>query len=167
MRKQIWATLCDTKFKGYCLTSLVDKFQRWDRNTNIFLAIASSGSIAAWAIWQVHPMIWGLIIAVSQVLTVLKPYFPYFKYVKELNSKSFSVELLNIDIEQLWYKVQNGKISEDDAIKVYFNFRKRATGIFNFEDDTMFNVNKKIKKKANDRMKVFLKNNYNTLIEVN
>lgn len=167
MKDQIWATLCDTKFKGYCLTSLVDKFQRWDRNINIFLAVASSGSIAAWAIWQVYPMVWGLVIAVSQVLTVLKPYFPYFKYVKELNSKSFSIDQLNIDTERLWYKIQHNKISDDDAVENYFDIRKRATEILNFGDDTIFNVNDKIEKKANERMKVFLKNNYNISIQVN
>jgi len=161
MKDRIWALLCNTKFKGYCLSILVDKFQRWDRNINIFLAAASSGSIAAWAIWKIYPFVWGLIIAISQIMTVLKPYFPYFKYVKQLNSKCFNVELLNIDIERLWYKIQNGKISEDEAEEIYFDIRKRVTEIENFEDDTIFNVSEKTEQKANKRMQVFLRNNYN------
>lgn len=167
MKEQIWATLCDTRFKGYCLTFLVGKFQRWDRNINIFLAMASSGSIAAWAIWQVYPKVWGFIIAVSQVLTVLKPYFPYFKYVKELNSKSLSVDQINIEIEKLWYKMQNNKISEVDAVEAYFDIKKRTTEIFNFSDDIIFKVNKDIEQKANEKMKVFLKSNYNITININ
>jgi hypothetical protein len=167
MREQIWAFLNDTKFKGYCLTFLVNKFQKWDRNINIFLAIASSTSIAAWAIWKVNPLIWAAIIAASQVLTVIKPYFPYFKYVKELNAKSFRVDLLNIEFERLWYKLQNKKITEDEAVEIYFDLRKHTTEIFNFGDDTIFDVKKDIEQKANERMKVFLKNNYGISININ
>jgi len=166
MREQIWATLCNTKFKGYCLSLLINKYQNYDRNTNIFLAIASSGSIAAWAIWDVYPMLWGFIIAVSQVLTVLKPHFPYFKYVKELNSKNFDIELLNIDIERLWYKFQSGRIAENDADEIYFDLKKQIANIFNFGDETIFQVDNKIEKEANEKMKVFLKNNYNISIQV-
>ena len=101
MRDKIWATLNDIKYKGYLLGFVINKFQKWDRNVNIFLAIASSTSIAAWAVWKINPMIWGAIIALSQVLTVIKPYFPYFKYVKELNVKSVKVDLLNIEFEKM------------------------------------------------------------------
>lgn len=167
MRNQIWATLNDMKFKGYCLGLLVDKFQRWDRNINIYLALASSGSVAAWAIWNNYPMLWGGIIAVSQVLTVVKPYFPYFKYVKELNAKSFRVDNLNIEFERLWYKIQHKKITDDEAVEIYFEHKKLIAEIFNFGDDTLFKVTSQIEAKANERMKVFLKNNYDITISIN
>ena len=79
MREQVWGLLCNTKFKGFVLSILVIRFQKWDRNINIFLAVASSGSIAAWVVWNRFPFVWGAIIASSQVITVIKPYFPYFK----------------------------------------------------------------------------------------
>lgn len=167
MREQIWATLIDTKFKGYCLSFLVDKFQKWDRNINIFLALASSTSIAAWAIWEVNPMIWAAIIALSQVMTVVKPYFPYFKYVKELNTKSSQVDLLNIEFERLWYKLEHRKITTDEGVEIYFDLRKQMTDVFKFSDDTIFDVKSNIEQKSNERMKVFLKNNYGILININ
>ncbi|PKV50795.1 hypothetical protein ATE84_2862 [Aquimarina sp. MAR_2010_214] len=167
MREQIWATLNDLKFKGYCLELVVEKFQKWDRNVNIFLAITSSGSIGAWAVWQKYPMIWAGIIVISQVLTVIKPFFPYFKYVKELSAKRFRIENLNIEVEQLWYKLQNGKIGEDEAAEDYFEMKKQIAETFNFNDDTIFNVKTEIVDKANNRMKVFLKNNYNIEIDIN
>ncbi len=166
MRDQIWALLNDAKYKGYCLGFLIDRYQRWDRNINIFLALASSGSIAAWAIWQINPIIWGIIIASSQVLTVIKPYFPYFKYVKELNDKSSKVDVVNIDLEELWYKLQNVKISDDEAVKNYFTIKKKLTEILKFTDDTIINIDKKIERKANERMQVYLKNNYQILIDI-
>jgi hypothetical protein len=167
MRDQIWAGLVDLKFKGYCLALLVDKFQRWDRSINIYLAIASSGSIAAWAIWNNYPAVWGAIIALSQVLTVIKPYFPYFKYVKELNAKCSRVDVFNIEFEKLWYKMQNKKITEDMAVENYFELRKSITETLNFGDDTVFKVTDKMEAKANEKMKIFFKSNYNVTININ
>lgn len=65
------------------MSILFEKYQHGDRFVNVLLDIASSGSIAAWAVWKSAPMVWGGIIAGSQLVTAIKPYFPYFKYVKE------------------------------------------------------------------------------------
>ena len=167
MKKQIWAELCDLRFKGYCLKFLTTKFQKLDRNINIFLAIASSGSIAAWAIWDSTSIIWGAIIAISQVITVIKPYFPYFKYAKEINSKSLKIDILNIEFEKLWYKLQNKIIDNGQAADLYFTYQKEIAEILNFNDDTLFRINKKIKQRANEKMKTFLKNNYGITININ
>jgi len=167
MGNQIWAELCNLRYKGYCLRFLVVKFQKWDRNINIFLAIASSGSIAAWAIWDQSPLVWGAIIAVSQVLTVIKPYFPYYKYVKEINKKTLKIEVLNIEFERLWYKLQNKKITEEEAVDMYYLYQKEIAEIFNFNDDTLFKIDGNIKKKSNVKMKIYLKNNYGIDINVN
>lgn len=167
MREQIWSTLVNLRFKGFYIGFLIDKFQKRDRNLNIFLAVASSGSIAAWAIWNLYPFIWGGIIALSQVITVVKPYFPYFKYVKELTEKSARIDILNIDMERLWYKIQNDKITEDESVEVYFDLRKQIVEILNFRDDTVFSGSKIIEKKANERVQTFLKNNYNISININ
>jgi hypothetical protein len=166
MRGQIWATLNDLKFKGFCLGFLVHRYQNWDRYINIFLALASSSSIAAWVIWKSHPMVWSSVIAASQVITVIKPYFPYFKYVKELNNKCSHVQVLNIEFERLWYNLEHKKINHDQAVEVYFDLKKEMNKILTFSDDTIFKTGKKIEKKANLRMQTFLRNNYNAIIQV-
>jgi hypothetical protein len=167
MRTQIWGALCNLQFKSYCLTLLVKKNQHWDRNINVFLAIASSTSIAAWAIWKVTPIIWASIIAVSQVLTVVKPYFPYFKYVKEFNLKCVRLELMNIEYERLWHRLQNKKVTDDEADEQYFELRKQTSEILNFSDDTIFEVTPLIEKKANEMMKNYLQTNYGISININ
>jgi len=165
METQIWSLLNNTKFKGYCLGFVVERFQKWDRNLNIFLALASSGSIAGWAIWNDYPIVWGVIIASSQVLTVVKPYFPYFKYVKELNKKCYQVDGLSIEAEKLWYDFRNELISTEIAAERFFDLKKQLAEIFTFGDDTIFSVTKKIEEKANQRMKVYLKNEYEITVE--
>lgn len=167
MREKVWFILCNTKFKSYYLGLLVNKFQKWDRSINIFLALTSSGSIATWAIWSEYPFVWAGIIAITQVLSVIKPYFPYFKYVKEMNTKVFQLEVLNIEIERVWYKLEKNKISEEEIEDKYFEYRKQIGEILNFQDDTVFGLDKKCVKKANEKMYVFLKSNYGVIINTN
>jgi len=167
MRGKIWTTLCNVKFKSFILSMLVDKFQKRERNINIFLAVASSTSIAAWAVWNVYPFLWSGIIALSQILTLIKPYIPYFKYVKELNEKLLRAENMNLELEKLWYKLDNKKISDDDAATDYFELKKQITEIFSFGDDNIFSAdNNKMKDKANEKMKIFLRTEYNTEIKI-
>lgn len=167
METKIWSLLNNVKFKGYCLGFVVERFQKWDRNMNIFLALASSGSIAGWAIWNDIPFLWAGIIATAQVLTVIKPYFPYFKYVKELNKKCYKVESLVIEVEKLWYEFENSVVEEKIAAQKYFELKKQINEIFTFGDDTIFKVTKKIRNKANKSMKTYLKNEFSVSININ
>lgn len=167
MREQIWPTLVNLKFKSYCLDLILEKFQKHERYINVFLAVASSGSIAAWAIWNVYPLLWGGIIALSQVVTVIKPYFPFYRHIKEINSKCSRLELLHIELEHLWYKVQHEKITEDECSDQFFSLKKQSVDILNFADDTIFDVSPSLEKVANERMDVYLKTNYNLTNTIN
>jgi|SRR5690554_622664 len=167
MENKIWSLLNNVKFKGYCLGFIVERFQRWDRNLNIFLAIASSGSIAGWVIWNDISFLWAIIISVSQVFTVVKPYLPYFKYVKELNKKCYKLDSLIIDVEKLWYEFENNLIKEEMAAKSYFDLKKQINEIFTFGDDTIFKVTKRIKNKSNKSMKTYLRNEFGIQINLN
>jgi hypothetical protein len=60
-------------------------------------AIASSTAIAAWAVWQSYPMIWGGIIAASQVADALKDVFPFTARHKAANDLATSLEALLIE----------------------------------------------------------------------
>lgn len=106
-------------------------------------------------------MLWGIIIACSQILNVIKPYIPYFKYIKELNSKSLRIEILNIDWEELWDKIYDEKMSER-----YYELKRQMIEIFNFSDEIIFNVDDKLKLKANKQIKIFIKSNYGIDIEI-
>jgi hypothetical protein len=129
---KIWATFCNMKYKGFVFSLLVNRYQKLDRNVNIFLALASSGSIAAWAIWKDNPLLWSSIIATSQVVTTIKPFFPYYKIIKELNSRCYKMDLLNIEYERFWNKILRGKLTEDTIEKANLrmkNFLKTYYGI--------------------------------------
>lgn len=58
IRNMVWNSLTDYYFKASVMGYAIQRFQKIDRCINIILALASSGSIAAWAIWKEIPYVW-------------------------------------------------------------------------------------------------------------
>jgi len=142
-RTQIWNFLSDSKTNEYLSSLIVKKYQKWDLYTNIFLVFATSSSIATWAIWKEMTLLWAMIIAISQIVTLAKPHFLFPKYVKVFYEKSIQWQNLSLEIEELWHKIDNSIIEESEASKIYFALRKRCL-VFNKvpEDIIFFDYNK-------------------------
>lgn len=49
------------------MDAMIMRYQKYDKRINIWLAIVSSSSIAAWTVWHIVPQLWAGIIAVTQV----------------------------------------------------------------------------------------------------
>lgn len=53
-----------------------DSRGRWVKGLGVLKAVASSSSIAVWAVWGKYPLVWGAIIAISQVVDATKGFVP-------------------------------------------------------------------------------------------
>ena len=161
IRNKIWGCLVDCRFKTALMGYKIQRFQKIDRSLNLLLAIASSGSIAAWAIWNYLPLLWGAIIAFSQVIQVIKPYFPYSKYIKILNDKSKEMQSVNLRFEMLFYELDHHEENNKIIEKKYFALKQEANNICFFSDDSSFSFSDNDVQKANEESKNYLKQNYN------
>ncbi|SHJ54133.1 hypothetical protein SAMN05444280_12242 [Tangfeifania diversioriginum] len=166
-KKRIFNTLLNYKFKYFVLNYISARFFKIDRNLNVFLAFAASGSVATWIIWEKLPILWAGIIVASQIVNVVKPFFPYSKYAKQINEKQNQLKGVLLNFEILWNKIQNNKVDDDKAMTDFFQLKKDIEKILTFPYDTVFSVNKNIKHKANLKMKYYLKRNYDIEVEVN
>jgi hypothetical protein len=155
--------MVNLKYKAFQIDVLYTKYQKIDRNINIFLALTSSTSIAAWVFWKEFGILWGILIAISQVITVIKPYFPFHKYIKEFGTKSIKLEMLNLEYEKLWNSLQSNKINEQAAAKIELELRRQSLEICRFSDDVIFDLKNQpgVTDRAKKMLSVFLKNNYN------
>ena len=68
MQEKYWYYMVQVKSSIFYLDIYAERSYKWDRRINAYGAIASSSSIAAWAIWKDFSYIWAVIIAISQVL---------------------------------------------------------------------------------------------------
>lgn len=129
MQEKYWNYLVQIKAWIFYLDIYAEKSFKWDRRINILGAIASSSSIAAWAIWKELSYIWALIIALSQVLTAIKDYFPFGRRLKALKPFIDELKILYIRMEYDWFKVSEGELTEKEINQLLFNYKKEFSEI--------------------------------------
>lgn len=134
---------------------------KWERRINIFSAVVSSTSIAAWAIWQQFSYIWSIIIAVSQVLNAIKVFLPYNTRLKATISFLEDLKFLYNRIEYDWFKVSEGELTEEEINDILFAFKDEFTNIENknLKEEILLN-NEKFKKIADQKTDLYFQNNF-------
>ena len=105
MQEKYWKYMVQIKAWIFYLDVYTEDSYRWDKAINIFVAIASSTSIAAWAVWQKYSFVWSTIIAISQVLTTIKGFLPYSKRLKMLVPFMEDLKFLYNKIEYNWFNI--------------------------------------------------------------
>lgn len=121
-----WEQLKEFKTHVLYLHNYAVHSEMWDKRINIFLAITSSSSIAAWAIWQKYQMIWAIIIAISQIITAVKPFLPFkvrLKAVSDLNSR---MQKISLDCEKGWYSVAEGELTDKEIHELCIKLREES-----------------------------------------
>ncbi len=87
-------------------------------------AVASSASIAAWAIWRDYAFVWAAIIALSQVLDALQDVFPVTKRYKAVSEHAVTLDSLFIDTQLEWDGVSSGVYSNTQINNRLHKLRK-------------------------------------------
>jgi len=160
IRNQIWYFFIDSKTNENLSNLLLKRYQKLDLCINILLVLTTSSSVAAWAIWQKFPLLWALLIGISQILTLIKPYFLFHKYIKVFSEKGIQWQYNTLELEKLWYDYNNGIIDDNKASSIYFELRKKCISFDNMPDDIIFfNFNKiqvKAEKQCNCTIEKFI-----------
>ena len=146
MRNRVWGSLSNFVFKVYVIDAMVMRYQKYDKRINICLAIVSSSSIAAWTVWQIVPQLWAGMIAITQVIQAVKPYFPYSRYIRALNEKS---------------KLLHKTLTTEEIADHYFNLKAEAEKVCFFGDDMNCIPQKSDIEYANQETAAYLRSNYN------
>jgi len=128
---------------------------------NIILAIASSSAIGAWAIWQVVPLLWGFIIAGSQVIQAISPLLPYKKRMEHLNKLSSEFDGLCIKAEEDWYEIANGKKTNDEVHDIQMRLKKKALQISEKQlKGFVIPIKDKLSNQAIEQRELYFKNQF-------
>ncbi len=105
---------------------------RFDTSIEIFLAIVSNGSIAAWVIWSKAQFIWASIIALSQLVNAIKPYLPYQRRVRNLEPLKIALTELLLQMEEKWYQVSEGQLSDEEIYSLIMELKRQQVKLTNF-----------------------------------
>lgn len=161
--KIIWPQLQNAKFKEFYINLLLEKYQKQDRDVNIFLVLVTSTSISAWAIWKTDYLqwVWAVLVAASQVIQLIKPYLNYSKYIKELTEKYYHLQNLNLEYEKLWHDFKFEKMGLDKTCIKAFELKDAVTKTLKFGDGIILDDNKRFTELSRARVLLYLKSNFN------
>jgi hypothetical protein len=120
-RELYWRQLAQLKADSIYMRLYRDNRARWVSGLGILKAVASSGSIALWAIWREYAFVWASIIAASQVADALKDVFPFTRQHKAASEHMLALDRLLIDAELEWTTVFSGNYPDDEVLN-----RRRA-----------------------------------------
>ena len=108
-----WKELQQLKAATICIRLYRNQLANWVRGIDWIKALASSGGIAGWAVWNNYPFFWSGIIAAAQFLDVMRGVFHFTKQHRAASDLTVALELLYIDAEDEWEAIYLGNISNE------------------------------------------------------
>jgi hypothetical protein len=119
-----WKQMTELKVASSYIRLYRDYLGKWVTALGVLRAIASSGSIAAWAIWRQYAFVWGAIIAASQVTDALKDVFPFTKRHKAASTHTVTLGAMFIDAQLEWESIFSGRYSDEQIMKMRYKLMK-------------------------------------------
>lgn len=160
MQEQYWKELYQLKVHIHLIELLLERAERVDRVVKIILAVSSSVSIGAWAIWNHYSYVWAAIIATSQVLTAVRPFLPYSNRIKAYSPLIRELEELMIHSEYKWSAISNGELTTKQINKARFDLRCIKHKAIHKHIKTTIPTDLKLQKKAEEIAVNYLMNFY-------
>lgn len=143
MRERIWYKLVDCLYASHYLGAYSKRWLFIIKVVDVLLLITSLGSIAGWYKFAEHHVIWATILVLIQGIRLTKnQLLPSEKILSAIEStRLFYVEKA-VELENLWYKYYNKKLTDDEVEGIYSLIVK--------EEITMQKINKfeKLKRKS-------------------
>ncbi|KFO68744.1 hypothetical protein ER57_02005 [Smithella sp. SCADC] len=125
MQDRIWINLANIKFKAIYTSKVSRRSYNVGNIYSFFLAVASASSVAAWAIWNKIPIAWAIIVAISQLLIIAKPYIPFVKNDRELADQSLLFDELYLSYEKLWFEYAKQNVNGDQFETELYRLREK------------------------------------------
>jgi len=124
-QERFWRELDQLRIHATYVEGYYEKTVRTDRFVNMVLAVASSGGIAGWAVWNEYHYVWAFIVATSQVINAVKGYLPYSKRLKALNALSAELESQFLSMENHWFNVAEARLNDEEIHKLHMKLKEQ------------------------------------------
>lgn len=123
-REQYWNELTDLKVNAVYIRLYRDSYGKWLTGLRVLKAVTSSSGIAAWVIWKEYAIVWGVILAASQVADALKDVFPFAKKYRAASEYASTLDNLLIEIQLEWEKILISNTRDGEVMKLLHRLRR-------------------------------------------
>ncbi len=153
-----WHLLQETLDNINYLQEYLENSEKNDRRLNIAAALASSSSIATWAVWKEYPLFWSSIICTTQIYSSIKSYLPYQNRIKAITEALPIYRKLFLEIENNFFKVQEGMLTEEEINSQTIEARSKLAEMYNrFFSKISLPEKVNLLEKAHQKSKIYLK----------
>jgi hypothetical protein len=160
-QQRYWNHLKELKTHVIYLHNYAAQSEWRDKAINIFLAIISSSSIATWAVWQKYDLLWAFIIALSQVVTAVKPFLPYRQRLKAISELNDKIQKISLKSEKNWYDVAEGELTEKEIHELYIDLKNESLAAeIKFLKNLVLPRKENLLRRAEKEAHIYLTNNY-------
>jgi hypothetical protein len=102
---------------AFCYYRLLrNRLTRTNQTIGILKAVAASGTIAAWAIWQQAALLWAAIIAASQLIDAVKDVIPFQKDHRAASDLVHTLDNIFIDAQFEWENIFTGRVPRNEIL---------------------------------------------------
>lgn len=122
-QEHYWKEFYRLKVHINYVEQMLSQTENWDRGIKMFSAIASSSSIGAWVIWKDYALVWGGVIAASQVLSAIRQYLPYKDRLRCYAALLIELEEIQLGVESRWIEISKGECTESTIRKSLSDLR--------------------------------------------
>jgi len=157
MQERYWKSMF---FSRYTLNYLDTHFALYvllDRIIRFSSAILSALVLGLWVFLQKYELLWGSIIVFTQIVSMINSLLPYKKRIKEIADLKERLMPIYIDIENSWFDVSKGNLSEKEINKLITKhskvWQKEDSHFFN--DDILPQYKKHVEKATQNTEKYF------------
>lgn len=125
MQQRYWDIMVQLKFCLYYYQRHFCRYVTIDRWIRIIVGLATAGVVANWSIWENHKDILAYVVIFQQFVVIVSEYLPYKKRVTDLSKMRAMFQKVYREMENKWFDVQNGILSENEINSLLCDFRTR------------------------------------------
>jgi len=118
-----WREMTELKISAFYMCRYRDHLAQRVAALGTIRAIASSVSIAAWAIWKQYAFLWGLVIATAQVADALRDVFPFAKTHKAASEHVIALNEFFINAQLEWEQIRSRRYGGDQIMNKLHKLR--------------------------------------------
>jgi len=119
LRENLWDSMLTAHLNYRYWSELASRYLNFDKSSKIFLAIASSTTVATWAFWQDAHTLWKILSAISALMAIALPFLNLQDYIKRMTSLRVEWFRTMKSYEAIFLKYETGQTTEIETRNEY------------------------------------------------
>lgn len=129
LRDEVWSAMLTADYNAQYWEALYKRYYQRQKWAEIFLAIASSSSVAAWGIWRDVALVWQLLSGISTLIAVTLPILNMKKLIADLADLQSQWVQIHAEYHLLWFDIEHTTVTREPIVTQLKKIMRRETEV--------------------------------------